>query len=207
MEMSRARQNESEEQRLRTSCAWHIEGIVAMKGVLFNVVEDVVTEALSADAWDAVVDESGVGGAYTSLGTYPDAELGEIVCAAARAAKISETETLRLTGRLGFKHLVRRAPHLLDGIDDWKSVLRSLDEIIHPEVRKIYPDADVPGFSATDDGEVLVMVYTSKRGLCALADGLVVGSGEWFGAALSVEHTTCVHNGDESCTMRVAEVR
>ena len=43
-----------------------------MKGVLFNVVEDVVTEALSAEAWDDVVDDSGVDGAYTSLGTYPD---------------------------------------------------------------------------------------------------------------------------------------
>lgn len=176
-----------------------------MKGVLFNVVEDVVTEAISADAWDDIIDESGVGGSYTSLGTYPDQELGDIVGATAHTAQLSETETLQLSGRLGFKHLVRRAPQLLDGLDDWKSVLRSLDDIIHPEVRKIYPDAEVPGFEIADDGDALLVIYTSKRGLCALADGLIVGSGEWFGVTLDVEHTACIHQGDDGCHMRVAE--
>lgn len=177
-----------------------------MKGVLFNVVEDVVTEALSADAWDDVVDESGVSGAYTSLGTYPDEELLALVGATAGATKLTETETLQLSGRMGFKHLVRRAPHLLDGIADWRGVLNSLDDIIHPEVRKIYPGADVPGFDTRDDGDALVVTYTSKRGLCALADGLVLGTGDWFETPLEVEHLTCVHTGGEQCTMRVTEV-
>ncbi len=176
-----------------------------MKGVLFNVVEDVVTEAMSAEAWDDVVDDSGVSGSYTSLGTYPDEELSQIVHATARAAGLSDAETLQLSGRLGFKHLVRRAPQLLDGLDGWRAVIKSLDDIIHPEVRKIYPDADVPGFAATDDGDALVVIYTSKRGLCSLADGLIVGAGEWFEKKLSVEHTGCVHDGDPSCAMRVVE--
>ncbi len=177
-----------------------------MKGVLFNVVEDVVTEALSAEAWDDVVDDSGVDGAYTSLGTYPDEEMVALVGATADAAGLTPTETLQLSGRLGFKHLVGRAPHLIDGIDDWRGVLKSLDDIIHPEVRKIYPDADVPGFEATEDGDALLVAYTSKRGLCALADGLVLGCGEWFETPLSVEHVSCLHEGGDSCTMRVTEV-
>ena len=177
-----------------------------MKGVLFNVVEDVVTEALSADAWDDVVDDSGVSGAYTSLGDYPDGELVSLVDATAAATNLSQTETLQLSGRLGFKHLVSRAPQLLDGIEDWRGVLNSLDDIIHPEVRKIYPDADVPGFDAITDGDALLVTYSSKRGLCALADGLVLGCGDWFDTPLVVEHESCVHTGDEVCTMRVTEV-
>ncbi len=177
-----------------------------MKGVLFNVVEDVVTEAMSADAWDDVVEDSDVAGAYTSLGTYPDEELGRIVHSTAEAAGLSESETLRLTGRLGFKHLVRRAPHLIEGMEDWRVVIESLDEIIHPEVRKIYPDADVPRFDTMIDGAALIVDYRSKRGLCALADGLIVGSGEWFDVDLAVEHTACVHRGDDGCTLRVVEV-
>ncbi len=85
-----------------------------MKGVLFNVVEDVVTEALSADAWDDVVERSDVGGAYTSLGTYPDGELTALVGEVATEADMSGEETLRLAGQLGFKHLVARAPHLIE---------------------------------------------------------------------------------------------
>lgn len=175
-----------------------------MKGVLFNVVEDVVTEALSADAWDDVVERSDVGGAYTSLGTYPDRELTAIVGEVATEADLSGEETLQLTGQLGFKHLVARAPHLIEPYGDWKAILKALDDIIHPEVLKIYPGADVPQFVVTDDGDDLVVVYTSARALCALADGLIVGTGTWFETSLTVEHETCIHRGDSSCTMRVA---
>lgn len=176
-----------------------------MKGVLFNLVEDVVTETLPPDAWDDILERAGVDGAYTTLGNYPDQELGSIVGATATHAHLSEADTLRLSGLLGFKHLARRAPHLLDGLDDWRTVLKSLDNIIHPEVRKIYPDSDVPGFEAVDDGDSLMVTYTSKRNLCALADGLMKGTGDWFGVSLNVSHESCVHDGDEACKMRVTE--
>lgn len=174
-----------------------------MKGVLFNIVEDVVTEAMSADAWDDIIDHAGVHGAYTSLGNYDDSDLFSIVDAAADAADLNAADTLRLTGRVGFAHLVKRAPHLLDGLHDWKSVLTSLDDIIHPEVRKIYPDAQVPGFATEHIDDGLRITYTSQRGLCALADGLMVGAGLWFETTLTVTHESCVHDGDAACTMRV----
>ena len=176
-----------------------------MKGVLFNVVEDVVTGALSADAWDDVIDASGVGGAYTSLGNYPDAELVDIVDEVASATSQSASDTLRLSGRLGFEHLASRAPELLSDYADWRAVLMSLDDIIHPEVRKIYPGAEVPSFTITDDGSALLVDYVSARRLCALADGLIVGCGAWYDRELTVTHESCVHDGDARCTMRVIE--
>lgn len=176
-----------------------------MKGVLFNVVEDVVTQVFSADVWDDVVEQAGVSGAYTSLGNYADSEFGSIVEAAGSAAGHSVPDTLRLAGRIGFAHLVRRAPDLLDGLEDWRAVLSSLDDIIHPEVRKIYPDSDVPGFATEPDGADLIVTYTSRRALCALAEGLMIGSGIWFDTELTVTHLSCVHSGDEHCVMRVSE--
>jgi hypothetical protein len=177
-----------------------------MKGILLNVVEDVVTEAMSPDAWDDVIDAAGVDGSYTSLATYPDAELTAIVAAIAAAADLSTEDTLTLAGRLGFKHLARRVPHVLDEIDGWQQLVCSLDDIIHPEVRKIYPDAEVPGFATTDIDGGLRVVYTSRRQLCALAEGLIVGGGEWYGRDLEVTHERCVRNGDSDCTMVVQEV-
>jgi hypothetical protein len=177
-----------------------------MKGILFNVVEDVVTEAMSADTWDDVIDAAGVDGSYTSLADYPDSDLAAIVEAIGTAAGLSSTETLTLAGRLGFKHLARRNPHLLDGIDGWEQLVSSLDDIIHPEVRKIYPDAEVPGFAATEIDGGLRVQYTSRRGLCALADGLIVGGGEWYDTALDVEHERCIHHGDPDCVMTIRAV-
>jgi hypothetical protein len=177
-----------------------------MKGILFNVVEDVVTEAMSADAWDDVIVASGVDGSYTSLATYPDTDLGAIVAAIASAADLSPEATLTLAGRLGFKHLARRNPHILEGIDGRQQLVTSLDDIIHPEVRKIYPDAEVPGFAAAPVDGGLRVTYTSRRKLCALAEGLILGGGEWYGHELHVEHESCVHAGDASCTMYIREL-
>ena len=177
-----------------------------MKGILFNVVEDVVTEAMSADAWDDVIDAAGVDGSYTSLASYPDTDLNAIVGAIAATADLSTEDTLRLAGRLGFKHLAGRNPHILDGIEGWKQLVGSLDDIIHPEVRKTYPDAEVPGFATTDIDGGLRVIYTSRRQLCALAEGLIVDGGEWYGSELHVEHERCVHEGATACTMVIREV-
>lgn len=176
-----------------------------MKGVLFNIVEEVVSEVLSEDVWDDVVERSGVGGAYTSLGNYPDSELNDIVGEVAAEADLSGNETLRVAGQLGFKHLVARAPHLVEPYSSWRELLAALDDIIHPEVLKIYPDADVPRFAVSEDGDDLIVEYSSTRALCALADGLIVGTGTWFETTLIVRHETCLHQGDSSCTMRVTE--
>jgi hypothetical protein len=177
-----------------------------MKGILFNVVEDVVTEAMSADAWDDVVEAAGVDGSYTSLASYPDSDLNAIVAAIADAANLSAEETLALAGRLGFKHLAARNPHLLDDIDGWQQLVESLDSIIHPEVGKIYPDAEVPGFATTEIEGGLRVVYTSRRQLCSLAEGLMIGGGEWYGCGLAVEHERCVREGDADCTMVIREI-
>lgn len=177
-----------------------------MKGLLFNVVEDVVIEAFSADAWDDVLDVAGVSGSYTSLGSYRDADLFAIVQAIAELASLSVDDTLKLAGRLGFKHLARRSPALVEPIDGWRELVISLDGIIHPEVRKVYPGAEVPGFATLEIGDALQVTYTSQRGLCALAEGLMRGAGAWFGRELSVEHHSCVHRGADSCVMLVREV-
>jgi predicted hydrocarbon binding protein len=177
-----------------------------MKGILFNVVEDVVTEAMSADAWDDVVEAAGVDGSYTSLANYPDSDLTALVTAIATATDLSAEETLTLAGRLGFKHLAARNPHLLDGIDSWRQLVEALDSIIHPEVRKIYPDAEVPGFETTEIEDGLRVVYTSRRQLCSLAEGLIAGGGEWYGRKLAIEHERCVREGDTDCTMAIREI-
>jgi len=54
-----------------------------MKGILFNLAEEVVQEAYGDEVWERMLDESGVDGAYTSLGNYPDEEFFALVAAAA----------------------------------------------------------------------------------------------------------------------------
>lgn len=177
-----------------------------MKGIIFNVVEEVVEETFGLAAWDQIVARAGVDGAYTSLGSYPDDEVAALVASAAEVAGTTEHDVLVLVGRRGFAKLAGRHSYLLDSMESWRAVLDQLDGIIHPEVRKIYPDAQVPSFQAEADSDEIVLEYRSKRSLCALAEGLALGLGDWFGAELDIRHDTCVRRGDDVCSLRVVEL-
>jgi hypothetical protein len=176
-----------------------------MKGVVFNIVEEVVSAQLSVSAWDGIVRAAAVDGAYTSSGTYADDELTRIVAATAQATGTTSDDVLRFVGLHGFELLADRVPEVMQQMRQWADVLVELDAIIHAEVRKLYPGAMVPGFLATVQPDGVLLRYTSTRSLCALADGLAVGAGRWFGRSLVVQHVACTRRGDADCVLLVQE--
>lgn len=172
-----------------------------MKGIIFNLVEDVITAEHGADTWDDLLDEAGVDGAYTSLGNYPDDDLHRLVGAAARELEMPGHEVVRSLGRRAIPLLAARYPQLFVG-HDLLSFLLTLNEIIHPEVRKLYPGADVPDFTfATPEPSVLEMGYSSARKLCALAEGFVLGAADHYGEAVVISQPVCMLRGDECCVL------
>lgn len=173
-----------------------------MKGVLFEVVREVVSEVWSEDEWDDILDEAGVVGAYTSLGTYPDAELGAIVATACRRNGLSADDLVRTVGERGFAHLARRAAGLVDRFDGWRPLVSSLNDVIHPEVEKLYPGANAPVFRVLGV-EPLRLRYESERHLCHLAEGLLVGAAAWFGETITVTRDRCRADGDTVCELVV----
>ena len=66
-----------------------------MKGIIFNVAEKAVTELLGAEAWEDLLEDAGVNGDYTALGTYPDEELIALVVAAAEKTGHDAAEVQR----------------------------------------------------------------------------------------------------------------
>ena len=137
-----------------------------MKGIVFNLLEDVVTRHHGAATWDALLEAAEVDGAYTSLGSYPDADAFKLVGAASTALGIPAVEVLRWFGQQAMPILAERYPGFFRAHVTVRPFLLSLNSIIHPEVRKIYPGADVPVFDFQDapDG-ALMMGYESARKL------------------------------------------
>ena len=89
-----------------------------MKGVVFNLLEQVVVREYGENVWDDLLDATGLGGAYTSLGSYPDQEMMSLVSAAATALKLPPNDvgpfaelraTRQTTDLLGGKTLQGRA--------------------------------------------------------------------------------------------------
>jgi hypothetical protein len=174
-----------------------------MKGIIFNLVEEVVSESYGADTWDALLDAAELDGSYTSLGSYPDADLFALVGAASTALGVPPDQVVRTLGEGAIPLLAERFPEFFAPHAGTRTFLLTLNDIIHAEVRKLYPDADLPAFefdSSRDDE--LTLGYRSGRQLCQLAEGFIVGAARHFGETASIDQPECMHHGDAQCLLR-----
>jgi hypothetical protein len=175
-----------------------------VKGVVFNLLESVVSAAHGADAWDDLLDAAGVSGAYTSLGNYDDAELEALLAAAARSLGQEREDVLRWFGRQAMPALAAACPDFFTPHTSSRPFVAGVNDIIHAEVRKLYPGAACPHFGLfeTEEGG-LILRYQSPRRMCALAEGFLQGAADWYGETIDVSHTRCVSHGDSHCELNV----
>lgn len=174
-----------------------------MKGIVFQLLEEVVTAHHGSDTWDDLIDAAGVDGSYTSLGNYDDQDLGKLVSAASTALKVDGADVVRWFGREALPLLAQKYPQFFEPHTSARPFVLSLNRIIHPEVRKLYPGADTPEFVFVDDGDVLTMEYRSARRLCAFAEGLIQGAASHYKEAVTIDHPECMHRGHPHCRIQL----
>ena len=175
-----------------------------MKGVVFNILEEVVVDAHGEDIWDEFLEKAGVNGAYTSLGNYSDDELTTLVETAASATDMTAGEFLRWFGERALPRLRDRYPVLFEDCRSGRSLILSVNSFIHPEVRKLYAGASCPFFHLNETPRGVIMGYQSSRRMCDLAHGFVNGVAHLFDERIDVEHRKCMNKGDERCLMELS---
>ncbi len=174
-----------------------------MKGIIFNLLEQVVTDEFGEATWDTLLDDAGVKGAYTAVGSYPHEELFALVGAASKATGRPPDDLVRWFGRSALPLLYQRYPQFFDGHDNTRAFVLTLNDVIHPEVRKLFPGAYAPTFDVDDSGPVVVLGYESHRGLCAFAEGLLEGAADHYGEQATIEQSACAKRGDPRCVLDV----
>ncbi|MGI8461296.1 MAG: heme NO-binding domain-containing protein [Solirubrobacterales bacterium] len=174
-----------------------------MKGIVFNLLEEVVVRDHGEMAWEAVLDSAGAGGAYTSLGSYSDEEFMRLVGAASEALGKPEEEVVRWFGREAIPLFVERYPAFFESHESTEPFLLTLNRIIHPEVRKLYPGADVPSFEFGESNGSLTMSYVSARRLCFFGEGLIEGAAGHYGERAEISQPRCVLRGDPNCEFKI----
>ena len=173
-----------------------------MKGIIFNLAEEVVSSEHGDDAWDAVLDGAGLAGSYTSLGNYPDEDLGAIVASAARLLGSDDASVLRHVAEGAMPLLAARYPHFFTPHTDARAFVLTLNDIIHPEVRKLYAGAEVPTFGYELQGDdAVTLTYDSQRRLCTLAEGFITGAAKQYGQQVVIEQPECMLRGDALCRL------
>ncbi len=177
-----------------------------MKGIVFTVFNKMVEETFGENMWEDLLDDVDPesGGIYTTAGTYEAGELLGYVGALAQRTGEAPENLVRAFGKYMLKQLAGVYPQLFEG-HNLKSFLMSVHDVIHVEVQKLYPGAELPTFTYEDPGgDELVMKYQSPRKLCVLAEGLMDGAAEHFNTKLERKHETCMHKGDDHCRFELS---
>ena len=176
-----------------------------MKGIVFNLLQEVVSRDYGEDAWDDLLDAAEVGGVYTSLGSYPDEDLSALVGAASATLELPPQDVIRWFGRNALPLLAESHPEFFTGHASARPFVLTLNDIIHPEVRKVYPGADVPvfDFDATSD-DVLILGYDSHRKLCAFAEGMIEGAASHWGQTVTINQPQCMLRDDPKCVLEIS---
>ncbi|KAA0874421.1 heme NO-binding domain-containing protein [Nitrincola tapanii] len=153
-----------------------------MKGMVFTEFLEMVETTFSADMVDDILEDAdpASGGAYTAVGIYDHQELVDMVLALAKRTGNAPTELVQAFGRHLFSVFYQRYPTFFDGVEDAFSFLAQVEDFIHPEVLKLYPDAQLPRFDCQRDGDQLEMIYHSSRHFADLAEGLIAGCAQHF---------------------------
>jgi hypothetical protein len=175
-----------------------------VKGIIFNLLEDMVEGEGGPEAWDGLLGAAEVDGGYSALGDYPDAEFMSLVAASSTASGRSAFDVTRQFGEFALLGLARRYPSFFVPHAHTRDLLVTLNDVIHPEVRKLHPTARPPLFGFHSNGpDQLTLVYRSERRLCAFAEGMIVGAAVHFGESLSIAQSRCIHTGADECHLDI----
>lgn len=147
-----------------------------MKGIVFREFLDLVETKFGLNTVNEIIEKSELKskGAYTSIGTYEFSEMLSLITNLSEKTKITIDDLLHTYGLHFFSVLEQNYPKIVSKYNNPIALLSSIDSHIHVQVRKIYPEAELPKFEVLDQTEKsITLIYTSSRSMYAFALGLI----------------------------------
>ena len=154
-----------------------------MKGIIFTEFLDLVEEKFGLKMVDRIINQSDLEsqGIYTSVGTYEFNEMLQLISHLSNNTNISVDDLLLVYSEHLFAVLIKSHPNLVQHYKDPMNLLASIENHIHIEVQKIYPDAQLPTFDLEERTEnSMTMVYKSDKALYMLGKGLMMETFKLF---------------------------
>ena len=154
-----------------------------MKGIVFVELLKMAEDAFGEDVVDHVLDKANLenDGAFTAVGNYPCSELIKVVEAFSDHSGLSAEVLQRKFGHWMMEHFGEHYPDFFKNKSSSFELLEAVDGEIHVEVRKLYPDAELPRFETTMVSDIeMDMAYSSPRPLVAFCHGLIEASVDYF---------------------------
>jgi hypothetical protein len=136
---------------------------------------------------------------------YPDEMSIALIKSAADISGLTAEEVMLEYGKYIVPNTLKESypTYFKLGGSSARDFLLNMDRV-HKHATRSILGATPPRFEYEElpDGR-LIMHYYSKRGLCTILRGLILGVGILFGENLEVKEIACAHKGASHCSMEV----
>lgn len=170
-----------------------------MKGVVFQLLENVAQREMGHEAWDELVTLAG--GTQELWTPSEHGSLSRAACSNG-SGDLDARSALRRTGRRAIPLLANMHPQLFANADNTRLFLLALaGGVVIDTSRGIvrWPSVDSDfRILPAPDGDFF-LGYRSARHPCALVEGLVEGAADYFRERVSVIQLKCTGRGDNRC--------
>jgi len=160
-----------------------------MKGIVFTEFLDLVEDKFGLEMVDKIIYQSNLvsEGVYTAVGTYSFSEMLRLLTNLSGNTGMSTDDLLLVYGEHFFSVIETSYPGLLATYNDAIEMLASIENHIHVEVQKIYPDAELPTFIIENKTEnSIIMIYKSSRAMHHFGLGLMNKTFEHFNSSATI---------------------
>ncbi|MDF2154331.1 heme NO-binding domain-containing protein [Vibrio sp. CAU 1672] len=171
-----------------------------MKGIIFTEFMELVENKFGLEVLDEVLDLSGNRGVYTAVGSYDHRELVKLIVNLSKVTGVAPEALQQVFGECVFHNLLRSVPShaSLQQCSSAFQFIRHVEDFIHVEVKKLYPDANPPRFDfISETVSELVFDYRSARCMAHVCLGLIKGCASHFGEEISVKQQQLSDDGSQ----------
>jgi len=161
-----------------------------MKGIVFTEFLEMVEKEFGLEVVDDIVLKSNLpsNAIYTSVRTYDFIEMQSLIANLSKVTGIPANDLIYAYGRYFFNVLNRSYHKIFEHYHSPLEMLASIENHIHVEVRKLYPDAELPSFKIIkQEKDYLEMLYFSERSMYMFAKALMEKTFEHYHAHSIIE--------------------
>lgn len=158
-----------------------------MKGIIFTEFIAIVEAQFGLDINQQMLDHANDSGIYTAVGSYDHLRLVKLIISLGHITQIPVQQLQQTFGRLVFPSLLQALP--IPNIESYNtfSFIEKVEQHIHIEVNKLYPDATPPQFTFNHKTHsTMTMDYHSARCMGYVCMGLLEGCADHFNQSLII---------------------
>ena len=171
-----------------------------MKGIVFTEFLEMVEEKFGLEVVDYIIESSELAseGIYTAVGTYDFFEMQQLLVHLSEVSKIPINDLIYTYGLYFFKTLTFHHGDIFKYYNSPIEMVASIENHIHVQVKKIYPDAELPTFKIVEQNEQsLSLIYKSERAMCMFAKALMEKTFEYYHENVDIQYNLLNDKGTE----------